>query len=98
MYVCDERGGGAGSDGVGGGGADGASRVEARFRGTSFGSLLLRSGGGTGTSGCVIVSCSVRVGGGACRKECCAWSSTSSGSSGGERPATPSSFHSEQDA
>jgi hypothetical protein len=62
MYVCDARAGGAGRDGVGGGGADGASRVEARLRGTSFGNLLLRSGGGDDTSGCVIMSCNVYVG------------------------------------
>jgi hypothetical protein len=57
MYSCPSNCGGSGSDGVGGGGADGASRVEARLRGTSFGSLLLRSGGGEGISGCVMVSC-----------------------------------------
>ena len=49
MYVCWLRLGGAGSEGVGGGGAEGGSRVmEVRLRGTSLGSLALRSGGAAG--------------------------------------------------
>lgn len=42
---------------MGGGGAEGASRVVPRFLGMSFGSLLLRSGGcgGDWTSGCVMI-------------------------------------------
>ena len=70
MYVCEDRSGGGASAGVGGGGAEGGSRViELRFRGTSLGSFALRSGGGEATGGdvagmlyvCVVVKLSTEL-------------------------------------
>ena len=56
MYVWLSRLGGAGSEGVGGGGAEGGSRaMEVRLRGTSLGSLALRSGGASEGEDCVCV-------------------------------------------